>query len=240
FRSPYGNQWSTYYAPVVTGARVFMAGGSYDGMYSFDALTGAQVWFVSTNQYNAWTPAVRDSLVYAYTGDYDPKVLAVTAPSGKTVFEIADPHFSWNGWSMHTAPVLGSSNDLLAVQAGRLVSFDLGTRALRYELNGRFTGAVTVSAAVLYLINDGRLEVRREIDGALLWSWSPPTGQLRGTSVVTRNLLFAATDNVTYAVDLGARRHTWAYPAGGSLALSAQGILFIARADGKLSAVTVR
>lgn len=240
FRAPYGNQWSTYYAPVVIGSRVFMAGGGVDGMYAFDANAGAELWFVSTNQYDAWTPAVRNGVVYAYTGANSPKVIAVDAVTGVVNFEIPDPRFQWDGWSMKTAPVLGAQNDLLATQAGRLVSFDLQTRTIRWEMVGGFTGAVTTSDGVLYVINGDQLEARRENDGAQLWSWSPPEGRLQKTMVVTRNLLFASTAAATYAVDLEARRQVWSYPAGGHLALTPQGVLFIARADGKLSAISVR
>lgn len=77
FRSAYGNQWSTYYAPVVLDGSVSMAGGSYGGMYRFGASDRAQQWFAGTNQYDGWTPAVRDGIVYAYTGSYSPKVSAV-------------------------------------------------------------------------------------------------------------------------------------------------------------------
>ena len=240
FQSPYSNQWSTYYAPVVLDQRVFMAGGGGDGMYSFDALTGAERWFVSTNQYNEWTPAVRDGLVYAYTGSYSPKVQVVSAATGAPVYEIEDPHFSWNGWSMKTAPVLGAANNLLAVQAGRLVSFDLTRRSLGWEKTGSFTGAVTVANGMLYTVNEGRLEVRNESDGALVWSWRAPNGSLTGTTVVTRNLLFARTEGAVYGVDLASRRQVWSYPATGHLALAAQGVLLIARPDGKLSAIGLK
>nr|WP_279637141.1 Ig-like domain-containing protein [Corallococcus sicarius] len=58
FQSAYGNQWSHYYAPVVLKGNVFMAGGYYDGMYSFNATSGKQQWFFGTSQYDQWTPAV--------------------------------------------------------------------------------------------------------------------------------------------------------------------------------------
>jgi len=44
----------------------------------------------------------------------------------------------------------------------------------------------------------------------------------------------------TYAVDLASHAQVWTYPAGGQLALSAQGILFIAQSSGKLTAVSMR
>jgi outer membrane protein assembly factor BamB len=58
--------------------------------------------------------------------------------------------------------------------------------------------------------------------------------------VATKNLLFVSTAANTYAVDLTSRRQMWSYPAGGQLALSNQGILFIAQVTGKLTAIAVK
>lgn len=241
WKSPYGNQWSTYYAPAVVGQRVYMAGGDYDGMYAFDATAGTQAWFYSTAQFNQWAPAVRNGVVYAYTGKSAAQLEAVDAQSGALLYQIADPHFSAFLYSMDTAPVLGSQQDLLVTQSGRLVSFDLGSRNLRWEIPGRFTGMVTTAADLLYVINDDHLEVRREDTGALVWSWTAPIAEpLEKTLLVTRNLLFASTASTTFAVDLGARRQVWSYPAGGHLALSSQGVLLIAGANSSVTAITVR
>ena len=237
FRSPYGNQWSRYYAPVVLGQRVYMAGGSYDGMYAFDAVTGEEKWFASTSQYNEWTPAVRGGLAYAYTQQ---QITAVDVATGVESFTIADPKFEWNGYSMWTAPVLGPANDLYAVQGGRLIAFDLAARSIKWEKKSQFTGTATVAENVIYLVNGGQLEARSPADGSLLWAWDPPQGDLVGTTIATRNLVFAATDTRTYAIDLGAKRQVWSHPAGGQLALSGQGVLFIAGVDGKLTAIAAR
>ena len=239
FRSAYGNQWSRYYAPVIAGGRVFMAGGTYDGLYAFDATTGIQQWFASTNQYNEWTPSVRDGVVYAYTGSYTPKLEAFDAASGSSLFVIADPNFQWNGWSMHTAPVIGGENDILAAQSGRLVSFDLAGRRLRYQLAEQFTGTVAVAKGVIYVLNQGKLDARRESDGVLLWSWNP-NDALMGTMVVTNNLIFLTALTTTYALDIASRRSVWTYPAAGRLSLTSSGQLLIARPDGNVTAIRVR
>lgn len=239
-RSAYRNQWSHYFAPVVTEQTVYMAGGYYGGMYAFRTLDGAQEWFFQTNQYDLWTPAVADGLVYAYTGSYSPKLSVVSAATGALAYEIPDPAFSWNGWSMNVAPVLGSMQNVLATQGNRLLSFDLAGRRIGWQLSGTYTGSVTVAEGVLYVFNNGRVEARAEADGAFLWGWSPPEGKPFGTMIVTRNLLFVSTGANTYAVDLAARRHVWSHPAGGHLALGDDGILLIAQANGSVSAVAVR
>lgn len=240
-RSAYGNQWSTYFAPVVEGSTVYMAGGYYGGMYAFDASDGTQRWFVATNQYDLWTPAVADGRVYAYTGSYSPKVSVHDAATGALSYEIADPGFSWNGWSMNTAPVLGGQNDLLATQAGRLVSFDLQARTIRWQRPAAgYRGTPAVANGTIYVIGNGQVEARRETDGAQQWLWIPPQGRPSYNLVVTDNLLFVSTETTTYALDLASQLPVWSYPAGGNLALSSQGLLLISKSDGGVVAVTVR
>ncbi|MFL5539862.1 MAG: PQQ-binding-like beta-propeller repeat protein [Longimicrobiaceae bacterium] len=239
FRSPYQNQWSRYLAPTVVGQTVYMAGGYYGGMYAFGT-DGAQRWFYATNQYDEWTPAVADGLVYAYTGDYSPRLSVADAATGATVYEIPDPDFDWNGWSMGIAPALGEAGDLLATQAGRLVKFDLAGRRIEWQLRGTFTGNVVVAEGTLYVFAQGQVEARRESDGALLWTWVLEDGQQPRTAIATRNLLLVSTTAHTYAIDLAARRAVWSYPAGGHLALGKDGILAIARPDGKVTAIRVK
>jgi len=218
-----------------------MAGGYDGGMYRFNATNGDQAWFNSTlNQYDEWTPAVRDGRVYAYTGEYSPKVSVLDAGSGSVLYEIPDPNFAWNGWSMNIAPVLGSQNDLLVTQNNRLVSFDLQSRTVKWERTGTYTGNVTTAKGVLYVINNSQVEARAESDGALLWIWIAPDGTPTGNMIVTNNLLFVGTVATTYAVDFRTHAQVWSYPKGGLLALSKRGILLVSGQDGRVAAVTLR
>lgn len=100
---------------------------------------------------------------------------------------------------------------------------------------------MTVADGVLYVINNGQVEARRETDGSLVWVWIPPAGQqAAGTIVATRNLLFASTSSHTYGIDVAARLMTWTYPAGGHLALGGDGVLYIAQQNGRLAAVNLK
>lgn len=238
-RSAYGNQWSRYFAPVVAADAVYMAGGYYGGMYAFNT-DGSQRWFFGTNQYDEWTPAVRDGVVYAYTGDYNPKLQAVNAIDGAQIFEIPDPNFSWDGWSMNVALSLGSQQDALATHNGRLISFDLANHQVRWEKTGGYAGQVTIASDVIYAVAHGQVEARKESDGSALWIWVPPEGSASGQLVAMDNLLFVSTAANTYALDMGSHRQVWSYPAGGSLAITSQGTLLIARADGKLTAIAMK
>ncbi len=239
FRSAYGNQWSRYYAPVVVGTSVYIAGGYYGGMYGLNT-DGTQRWFTGLNQYDQFVPAVKSGFVYAYTGSYSPKLTVSDTATGAIAYEIADPGFVWDGWSMNSAPTLGGASNVLATNGGRLISFNLQSRSIGYALQSNFRGQVSVANGTVYVANNGQVEARKESDGTLLWLWIPPEGQATGPMIATKNMLLVSTAANTYAVDLTTRQQVWSYPAGGQLTLSAQGILFIAQSSGRLTAVSVR
>lgn len=237
-KSPYGNQWSRYKAPVVLNGAVYMAGGYYDGMYAFNATTGDTLWFRQLPQVNEWTPAVKNGQVYAYglLNDYYSAGMSVfDAASGDTTWTLKDDRLLTGG-----TPVLGASNDLITVRGDKLVSVNLGTKQVQWEQSGAFSGTAAVANGTIYLISDQQLQARSESDGALQWSWAPPDGPPIGEVVVTRNVVFVSTVANTYGVDITARRQGWSFAVGGHLALSAQGYLFIAQDNGKLTAVAAR
>ena len=241
FRTAYGNQWSVWYAPTIVDQTVYAAGGYYGGMYAFSATDGTIKWTASLNQYDQFTPAVRDGVVYAYTGSYTPEVTVADAATGSVKWQIPDPNFSWNGWSMNVAPALGNANDLVATQGGRLVAFDLAAKALKWQKPGNFTGNVTIANGTLYVANSGQIEAHSESDGSLLWLWLPPDKLPPvNTSIATNNLLFVSTASDTYAIDIGSHQLVWSYHGGGALALSKQGILLIAQQNGRLAAIKVQ
>lgn len=244
FQTPFTSQWEHWRAPLVVGRMVLAAGGTYGGMYAFDRVTGARAYFVPLPQVANWTPAAANGVAYSFSAIGLPGELTAYDPTtGSVLYRIVDSRLPISG-----SPVLGGTNDVLVVAGGWLVSVNLQTRAVRWAQSGLASGIPVVGNGVIYVVANKQVEARRESDGTLLWTWSAPVGSVPlGNMIVTNNILFVGTaptdfssKNVTYAVDLGSHLTTWSYPLGGELALSGQGILFIAGQGAALAAINLR
>jgi outer membrane protein assembly factor BamB len=238
FKAPHSAQWERYYAPTIYDEKVYIDGGAYGGMYGFDALTGNRMWFLGLPQYDQWTPAVAGGLAYSYVGEYQPGLYAADRFTGAQVFFIPDPNFEWSGWSMNLAPVLGGHNDVIVIHGGRLITFDLAARSIRWEIQRQFQGQPSVVRNTIYAIDGGRLVVLDELTRAERWSWQPPEGALTGSMIVTGSHLLASTAAKVYAVDLSKRQAVWSFPAAGHLALG-NDTLYVASSDGMLTAIAM-
>ena len=233
FTTQMSSQWEHYFAPTIFNGAVYTDGGEYGGMYAFDTTTGAQKFFVSGAQWDGWTPALDATHAYAYTagnlGVFDNQ-------TGALIADIADPTYSWNGYTSACAPVLGGVNivyagDLSNPNANSIVSFDTSARSVRWTITGAYSGNPAYAGGTLYAAdsNPFALEAWNESDGKKAWSWVPPAGDGNFVSdvLVTNNLVFVSTGANTYAIDRSTHQSVWSYAASGSLALSASGVLYI-------------
>jgi outer membrane protein assembly factor BamB len=250
FKTAYGNQWDRYFAPTIYDDNVYAGGGYYGGAYGFNAASGEELWHVELNQCDQWTPAVNEEHVIAYTGLYDydlysdSQLTVINRLTGVVDFIIPDPNFKWNGGIMDLAPVLGSQNNVIAIRNGRIINFDLATRVIGWEIpkkeeeEGAFSGQPSLAKGIIYAVYEGYLHARNESDGSFIWEWPPPDESIDESidapMIVTDNLIFMSTASTTYAVDLASHTQRWSYPSGGQLALSDEGVLFIATTEGNL------
>jgi len=235
FKAPHDAQWERYYAPTIVDDGVYVNGGSYGGMYAFDAFTGERRWFRGLLQYDQWTPAVDGTHAFAYVGGV---LSAVRRDTGLVDYTITDPHFDWQGWSMGLAPVLGGMDDVIVVHDDRLLRFGLTSRSIVWEKSRLFRGQPSVADGVVYAIDNGGLVAVDQATGADLWSWRPASGSLTGTLIVTGTHVLASTGSATYAVELLSRQQVWSYPLGGALTLGEE-TLYIASGNGVLTAISL-
>lgn len=247
-RQPMSSQWEEYLSPTVYGGQVYTESGGYGGLSSFEADGLLPDWWVSLAQYDSWTPAVDASGVYAHTGSL---FYALDPADGGVRWSLEDTGFQWAGYSMHAAPVLDGAGHAFLVQygasgVGRLLSVDLTNRRWGWALDAQVYSNPALADGTLYLINGGQFEARSAATGALLWTWSAPEGfgqaswSQRGRVVVMSNLAFVTSASRTYAVDLTTHQPLWSYPAVGDLAVSANGVLYIARQAGGLVAINLQ
>ena len=231
----------------------------YGGVYgfSFGGVDEKEPWHKPLPPYEQWTPAVNTDYVIAYTGPYDYFIAfnslnVFDRLTGEFEFSIPDPNFVWkefDQFSMDLAPVLSSQNNVIVINGGRLISFDLAKQKIGWEIPkkegdlGSFSGQPSLANGIIYAVAEGYLHALDESDGSSIEGWLPWQPPLAGESIVTPmivtdNLIFVSTESTTYAVDLASQTEVWSYPAGGHLALSDDGVLYIATAEGILHAIS--
>jgi outer membrane protein assembly factor BamB len=222
FQTSFRSQWERWTAPAVDGSNVVTAGGYYGGMYGFDRTQGNQRFFLAGPQVSGWGPALGGGLAYRTGGG----VQAVRATDGTVVSTVVDPRLN-----AVTTPVLGTTQNLLMIVGGRLMSVDLQAGSVKWDQSGDYKGLPVVGDGVVYGFSGSGVAARRESDGALLWTWVPPAPyKPADTMVLTRNVLFLSAtggSGATFALDLATQRVVWQYPMAGRLAVSAEGVLYI-------------
>lgn len=245
YKSPMGAQRDTYLAPTISGNSVYTNGGTYGGMYSFNASNGVQNYFSSLPPHDGWTPAIDSASnnMYSYLAD----MLYVLDPdTGNLRAYIPDKLTGWFEQS-RGAPVVGNGG---LVFAGRyngmldsaLIAFDVAAKQVRWSVQGAYPGNPAYAAPFLFVANNkqGRLEALNESDGSVAWSWTAPAGEkFVGDVIATQNIVFVSTDGAVYAIDRSSHQRAWSYPASGTLSISMNGILYI-KGKTSITAINLR
>jgi hypothetical protein len=250
FKSQMSSQWEHYFAPTIGPQGIYTNAGTYGGLYGFD-FSGNPLFVDALAQTSQWTPAVDGNHVYSYTGQ-----LTVADPvSGAVQATINDPTFQNFEYIMDGSAVLGAPGSVFAAnytnayinggaQGNILLDFNVNTQAITWQLNGDYGYNPAYNAGVLYAANNSplRLEARRESDGSLLWSWTPPQAgdsTFDSEVLLTNSMIFVSTNLATYGIDTLTHKLVFSYPFPGRLALSQNGILYI-QGTGPIVAINVK
>lgn len=234
FKSPTSAQWEHYLSPTIFDKHVYVDGGTYGGMYSFDASTGDKNWFTGLAQYDGWTPAVNSKYAIAYTGGH---LNVLDRLSGKIAEDITDPNYQWSGYTTGFAPVILNDNEVVGIQSGYLTLFDLINRNIAWSAGPGYIGQPAFDGRYIYASKNGGLMVLNKA-GKLVWSWYQDNENVSGQMIVTDNLVFISTENKVYAISKKTHESVWSYDASGALSLG-MGHLYISDRHGYLTSITV-
>lgn len=265
-REPIASQGYGLLAPTPHGGAVYGMSGGFAGLARFDGASGRQQWFNSEpSLYDLWTPAVNDSQVVAFVSN---RLWVIDPATGATRTVLPNPRTAGSPYSMNGAPVLGAGGLVYVTAygndfgpdhfvAGSIVAFDTAAGRVAWTQGTRVCSNPVLADGVIYALTQaGELVAHDAASGQALWQLqleaaadanAPPRRADQPLVVVGRHA-FVSGNGITLAVDLQQRRVVWSYPASGRLAVSAQGVLYIAASDerrlgggaGRLIAVNLR
>ncbi|MFT3996891.1 MAG: PQQ-binding-like beta-propeller repeat protein [Asticcacaulis sp.] len=228
FKSIFYAQWTVPGAPTPYGDQFYLAAGSYGGQISSHAQTSDEVKWrtmsVGAPSASLQSVAVDDQSVYYHTGGTLNIFNRVTGVLTTSIQDASDS----SGYD-YGAPVLTSKNSVISLSGTgyytRYVTLiDTVTKARLWRSAIPYSAQPAYAKNLIFTAKDtpARLDVLKESDGTIAWSWVPPIADSRFASniIVTDNLLFVSTDKAVYAIDLTTHQSVWSYPASGNLILS--------------------
>ncbi len=240
-------QWSAPYSPVVSNGNVVFLGGEFgSALYDYNYMTGANTWTANTvNTIDGSSVAATDGTFAYYYSGQDLEVFNLA--DGTLAKKILDPYQTWNGYSYDSGVMLGSANDAIALSGTTsfpapttinnehysprpLVSYGMNTNAITWKTSNAYFTNPAINNNVIYIARDNgsSLDAINEADGTILWSWTPPAGEIfHRNTIVTDNLVFVSTDKAVYAISLTDHTSKWSYPMPGTLSISANFMLYI-------------
>ena len=238
YSTPFENQLSFYFAPVVSQGVVVAGGTAYGGVYAYAEGDGEVLWTQGTNHtpYSWWAPAIAGDVVYQVGTSGSASMLTYMLSSGEKQAQVSIGCFCQGAFT----PAVVGPDAALAVIGNSLTRFDMVSGTISWTRDGkRFLGLAADSSRV-YSLTDQVAEVLDLATGAVEWTWTPAGGSLAYDAplLVTRNLLFVGVGSSIYAVSLETHETVWTYPAEGFLSLS-KGVLYVAEADGAVHAIAV-
>ncbi len=188
--APFGAQWERYFAPTVFNGGVWINGGTFGGLYGFNASNGSQRFFNSSlAQYDQWTPAYYNGIVYSWVAG---------------VFRAHDPNTGVILWSLTASTGSPYSvNSAPAIDQGRafvvgytnFCAIDLTTRAIAWSPGGSFKGSAAVANGVVYALSGSNVRAYETQTGALVGTYVTGDTAIAGQPIVTNSALIVSSPN---------------------------------------------
>lgn len=229
------SQVSEFNSPAFDENSIYYTQGYYGGsLFGYDLATGASRWTPVSNYSNIYggqSPAVDKNYVYQSSSW---GLLIHDKTSGAVVASVSEPRLYSTSYSERTGPVVTPAGRVLYLNrdAGqKIFAVDVANRSVAWRSQTGYNLQPVVSGETVYASRNypASVDALDEKTGAVLWSWSAPSGEYFSHSmIVCDNLLFISSNKMVYAVDLKTRQTVWTYPATGPLSLSSGYMLYIA------------
>jgi len=226
WKTPYASNGARYLAPVVADGAVFAGGGNSDGIYSFDAATGAVNWFTSLPQAEFWSPTWWRGKILVHTNELD--VLDET--TGAKQITMDDP----TAYEFHHPAVMVVPPYAYVMKGAKLQAYDLNTRTIAWSRTisnaGQFWSEMATDGNELFVIDNGLLTSVDPSTGALLWYWRPaaPSTAVNSNVIVTLSHVIVSNMDHTYMISRDTHLTEKTLPVGGNNLAFGEGELFIA------------
>ena len=235
--SPFSQQWEHYMAPAVDDTGIYVAGGSYGGIYGYSR-HGAQKFFVPLDQQDQWTPNLHGGGLYSY--QYG-KLRSHDLTTGAVKWTKAlGPEYGIGGAVACSDGFGYLINEVESQQhypqPRDLSCINLGTQALVWTVrNPAFRGTPAVAHdSVFALSSPTTISSYDTKSGVLLSTFTAPTTQeLIGQPVITDDTVIVSNGAQTYCFDLQTSALRQTLSVGGSVCVAGHSV-FVASSDGKV------
>ncbi len=218
--SPFGSQWEEYLPPTIYDNKVLINGGHYGGAYAFHVQTGQEIWFHDLTQYDSWTPAAYNGIVYTFTGgSYYANLVAINANTGITIWEKTDIPYDWGGYSMNTAPVIDTSNKIIFVTSDDYIhAINIETQNVVWYKSGSFGTSPALGSTNIYIINNGQLNVYDKITGNLQWTCQNMYG-ITTPPILSNGHVILSSEQQVKIFNIASHDEVWSFDHGGKIAV---------------------
>lgn len=231
WNTDFNAQWEHYWSPAVSDSMVYVDGGEFGGLYGFDRTDGRRVFFNDDlEQYDEWSPTlVDDGVLTMIEGN-----LRQHHPTSGTIDWTASFPWDWRGWSMKTVvPVRGGVAYVIAPPT--LYAVRLADREILWQQTSAFRSYPAVSDDHVYALDGQSLVAYARDSGEAVFSVELDAGSAYPPVVTAGHVWVADSDSVR-AIEIPTGKEVWRDDRGGGWLSIGGNLLFVAGADGVLSA----